>query len=160
VPTQIPDSNFASVTATIQGGTDDESTRSTTVCVSSSSNPVYSESFTYVNDTVILLPLQWTVGVRQNRDIAIRIQVRGLLAGSYLAIFCTDSRVTFDPPAGEYHLVEEWFTWTMNVQAPVGIDFAAAFCARGVIGSTGVKCRVVEQDSDSPPAFIIEPDDR
>lgn len=158
-PTQIPDSSFADVTATVCEGTDDALTRSTKVCVSSSGNPVYSNSFTFVNETLILLPLQFSVAIRQNRDIAIKIQVRESLVGSDLAIFCTQSNVTFDPPAGEYHKVDEWFAWTMNIQAPVGTDFVAVIGARGLSGSTGVRCRVIEQGPESAPDFIIEPDD-
>jgi hypothetical protein len=159
-PTQIPDSSFADVTATVCEGTDDTLTRSTKVCVSSSSNPVMSNSATFVNESLILLPLQFRVRMRQNRDIAIKIQVRESLVGSDLAIFCTQSNVTFDPPAGEYHKVDEWFAWTMNVEAPVGAEFVAVIGARGLSGSTGVRCRVIEQGPESGPDFIIEPDDR
>jgi hypothetical protein len=160
IPTQIPDNNFADVTATVYGGTDDALTLSTKVCVSSGGNPVRSNSGTFVNESLILLPLQFRVRMRQNRDIAITIRVNKSLVGSDLAIFCTQANVTFDPPAGEYHKVDEWFAWTMNIQAPVGADFVAVIGARGVSGSTGVRCLVIEQGTESAPDFFIEPDDR
>ncbi|MBU6957717.1 hypothetical protein KRR23_08175 [Pseudomonas sp. CVAP len=152
-PTQVPDSLFAVVSATVNAGAGNELTLSKKVWVYSSPD------YIWVNHNPVFLP-EVLVTMRQNRDIAIGILPMDEQKGKEYAIFSARPEVTFTPPAGEFQKVDGRFNWTVNIQVPVGEEFAFVITSRDSTFVGGVRCRVAAQTRESDPDVIIEPDKR
>ncbi|MGE8177602.1 hypothetical protein [Pseudomonas fluorescens] len=152
-PTRVPDSLFAVVSATVNAGAGNELTLSKKVWVYSAFEIIW------VNHQPVLIP-GFPATIEQNRDIAIGIIPTNEHKGKEFAIFSARPEVTFTPPAGEFQIVDGPFNWTVNIQVPVGEEFAVVITSRDSTFAGGVGCRVVAQTRESDPDVIIEPDKR
>ncbi|POA34463.1 MULTISPECIES: hypothetical protein [unclassified Pseudomonas] len=155
--TQIPDGNFANVSATVHVGTDVESTLSNDVWVNKNSeNPALGSTELWVNTTLVIFPLVASGKVSQNKDITIRLKLLdgSRLRGQKLAIYCTRNDVQFEPRVGDLRAIETELSWVMNVGALPESSFRIAISSPVFDGSTGIRFTVTASAADSDEVSI------